>query len=106
MLISDLISDVCSSDLPENPMGLIAHGGYRDYYGNFLQGTYRMSHKLNFITEGLSARAAFAFDGAFDYNINASRGYEVYQLREDRSEERRVGKECDSTCRSRWEPEH
>lgn len=68
---------------PENPMGLIAHGGYRDYYGNFLQGTYRMSHKLNFITEGLSARAAFAFDGAFDYNINASRGYAVYQLRED-----------------------
>lgn len=68
---------------PENPMGLIAYGGYRDYYGNFLQGTYRMSHKLNFITEGLSARAAFAFDGAFDYNINASRGYAVYQLRED-----------------------
>src|SRR3546814_17473384 len=23
-----------------------------------------------------------------------------------RSEERRVGKECDSTCRSRWSPEH
>lgn len=68
---------------PENPMGLIAYGGYRDYYGNFLQGTYRMSHKLDFITEGLSARAAFAFDGAFDYNISASRGYAVYQLRED-----------------------
>src|SRR5690606_1428340 len=28
-------------------------------------------------------RAAFAFDGAFDYNISASRGYAVYQLRED-----------------------
>src|SRR3546814_9925323 len=24
----------------------------------------------------------------------------------DRSEERRVGKECDSTCRSRWSPYH
>src|SRR3546814_13397846 len=23
-----------------------------------------------------------------------------------RSEERRVGKECDRTCRSRWSPEH
>src|SRR3546814_7737065 len=23
-----------------------------------------------------------------------------------RSEERRVGKECDSTCRSRWSPDH
>src|SRR3546814_13206707 len=25
---------------------------------------------------------------------------------ERRSEERRVGKECDSTCRSRWSPDH
>src|SRR3546814_14831144 len=27
-------------------------------------------------------------------------------MREDRSEERRVGKECVSTCRSRWSPYH
>src|SRR3546814_16999464 len=27
-------------------------------------------------------------------------------LRSYRSEERRVGKECVSTCRSRWSPEH
>src|SRR3546814_2727918 len=27
-------------------------------------------------------------------------------LRNDRSEERRVGKECVSTCRSRWSPYH
>src|SRR3546814_13935849 len=27
-------------------------------------------------------------------------------LKEKRSEERRVGKECVSTCRSRWWPEH
>src|SRR3546814_12342788 len=27
-------------------------------------------------------------------------------LRMDRSEERRVGKECVSTCRSRWSPYH
>src|SRR3546814_9446831 len=26
--------------------------------------------------------------------------------RDDRSEERRVGKECVSTCRSRWSPDH
>src|SRR3546814_12386113 len=26
--------------------------------------------------------------------------------RQGRSEERRVGKECVSTCRSRWSPEH
>ena len=30
----------------------------------------------------------------------------LWQIREDRSEERRVGKECVSTCRSRWSPYH
>src|SRR3546814_12205526 len=33
--------------------------------------------------------------------------YELtHQLRGTRSEERRVGKECVSTCRSRWSPSH
>src|SRR3546814_19032214 len=31
---------------------------------------------------------------------------EVWGLRPDRSEERRVGKECVSTCRYRWSPYH
>src|SRR3546814_16368819 len=31
---------------------------------------------------------------------------EVARAREERSEERRVGKECVSTCRSRWSPYH
>src|SRR3546814_12434860 len=30
----------------------------------------------------------------------------AYQARWTRSEERRVGKECVSTCRSRWSPYH
>src|SRR3546814_4450004 len=29
-----------------------------------------------------------------------------FRFREQRSEERRVGKECVSTCRSRWSPYH
>src|SRR3546814_13538691 len=29
-----------------------------------------------------------------------------YELVKSRSEERRVGKECVSTCRSRWSPDH
>src|SRR3546814_14835717 len=33
-----------------------------------------------------------------------ARGLTVRRL--DRSEERRVGKECVSTCRSRWSPDH
>src|SRR3546814_6123371 len=36
------------------------------------------------------------------------RKHELYELskRSGRSEERRVGKECVSTCRSRWSPYH
>src|SRR3546814_13697389 len=30
----------------------------------------------------------------------------IYQFERDRSEERRVGQECVSTCRSRWSPYH
>src|SRR3546814_9996554 len=30
----------------------------------------------------------------------------AFQRRSERSEERRVGKECVSTCRSRWSPYH
>src|SRR3546814_20191985 len=30
----------------------------------------------------------------------------AYQVVQMRSEERRVGKECDSTCRARWTPYH
>src|SRR3546814_16476699 len=32
--------------------------------------------------------------------------YRAYIVRTMRSEERRVGKECVSTCRSRWSPKH
>ena len=33
-------------------------------------------------------------------------GYREYEEASDRSEERRVGKECASMCRSRWSPYH
>ena len=32
--------------------------------------------------------------------------YDEIEIRQERSEERRVGKECVSTCRSRWSPYH
>src|SRR3546814_7576939 len=34
------------------------------------------------------------------------RGWSEGSIRDLRSEERRVGKECVSTCRSRWSPYH
>src|SRR3546814_20262967 len=40
------------------------------------------------------------------YNCSPSFNWEANLDRDDRSEARRVGKECVSTCRSRWSPSH
>src|SRR3546814_19916990 len=39
-------------------------------------------------------------------DVQVMRNGEISQRLEGRSEERRVGKECVSTCRSRWSPYH
>lgn len=67
----------------DNPLGLIAYSGFRNYYATMLQGTYKMAHKLDFITPGLSARASFSFDGQSLYDFSRVRGFAVYQLRDD-----------------------
>src|SRR3546814_2353455 len=76
MRISDWSSDVCSSDLHAVPQ---QRGGVP-----FHQPT------------AARARASAAA------SATASKASRI----EGRSEERRVGKECVSTCRSRWSPDH
>src|SRR3546814_12081083 len=52
--------------------------------------------------------------GDFAYSVSVNGGYAKNKIifwdetpgAPERSEERRVGKECVSTCRSRWEPYH
>src|SRR3546814_17645611 len=79
MRISDWSSDVCSSDLQTwDQAGFPA---FRDDDDE----TY----------QSLSSHRAPAKAGAQGQNLNGRR-----------SEERRVGKECVSTCRSRWSPYH
>src|SRR3546814_12986359 len=46
-----------------------------------------------------------ALNGYLGDGDNQVEGYS-FALKLDRSEERRVGKECVSTCRSRWSPYH
>src|SRR3546814_13739695 len=105
MRISDWSSDVCSSDLgglgrkrkdgtvvdgveifDEIKAGDIRSGGF-DLNGSWAP-LYTV-HKL--------------FAGLLD--INGAWGNRK-ALDVARSEERRVGKECVSTCRSRWSPSH
>src|SRR3546814_5857566 len=85
MRISDWSSDVCSSDLhAAQPAGVDeGHAAAGRFGGNQFTG---------------SALGADEQDGAATGD----------QLLDElgRSEERRVGKECVSTCRSRWSPYH
>src|SRR3546814_21024643 len=51
-------------------------------------------------------REATVDEKAFAGNEARLVGRQPYRHIADRSEERRVGKECVSTCRSRWSPYH
>src|SRR3546814_2013627 len=84
MRISDWSSDVCSSDL------LLNEG-------------FEAQQAVSTFGERLLAKGARSF--------RAQLGKRLVRMGFDRelasrSEERRVGKECVSTCRSRWSPYH
>src|SRR3546814_2843362 len=82
MRISDWSSDVCSSDLT-------ASSDIEALAAATLATNVRVI-ELEALVEPFANEVEF-------------RAVEVYQAR---SEERRVGKECVSTCRSRWSPYH
>src|SRR3546814_12352294 len=100
MRISDWSSDVCSSDLVtchHGPAGLAA----------LLQRAEILVCLLPLTPEttGILNRDLFAQLPEGACLVNAGRGQHLVE--EDlRSEERRVGKECGSTCRSRWSTYH
>src|SRR3546814_12134119 len=109
MRISDWSSDVCSSDLlgdttdptqvpisgatSDVPPGSTVTITVTDQDGNEVEATATVqpdgSYSVDTDISGL-------VDGALTVEAGAT----------DRSEERRVGKECVSTCRSRWSPYH
>src|SRR3546814_8853986 len=84
--ISDWSSDVCSSDLVEDPDVLQRAVGGQCWHAG-LPG-------CEVGRCGLRMR------------LGRGRGGRREWPRRGRSEERRVGKECVSTCRSRWSPYH
>src|SRR3546814_2336450 len=88
MRISDWSSDVCSSDLHANGTDHLA-----------LDNDRNAAFKHAFQAGNRQERHTSLIDGFF---VNA--GFATTQG--SRSEERRVGKECVSTCRSRWSPYH
>src|SRR3546814_13092444 len=95
MRISDWSSDVCSSDLAEGiPL--------RHIQQDLTVSMYRTS---------IETVPAGPFRGGMVVSMrpmtpaHAIRAVEITS-KQPRSEERRVGKECVITCRSRWSPYH
>src|SRR3546814_14461456 len=97
MRISDWSSDVCSSDL--NPIAMTWGSRGRLWVAE----NYTYSERKVKFDMSLRDRVLIFEDrdgdGKFDRRT-------VFTADVQRSEERRVGKECVSTCRSRWSPDH
>src|SRR3546814_1115956 len=86
MRISDWSSDVCSSDLHQH----VAH----------ITDMGRQAERRR------SCRAGMEQRWPIEMRISRRPGPPRPCGIRRRSEERRVGKECVSTCRSRWSPDH
>src|SRR3546814_11085639 len=101
MRISDWSSDVCSSDLFGHAAAYILAPAVRA--GDFLFAVFVEGEEN---IEALVAVVADKIIGWHNLILTESRvGVERFS-NSLRSEERRVGKECVSTCRSRWSPYH
>src|SRR3546814_15145655 len=112
MRISDWSSDVCSSDLGHAIGGLTINRPSADYVGLFgFQGGGTIS-RTGVI--GVSVIGDQDVGGLVGHQVGGSIGqsYATGRVTGDhyvgglRSEERRVGKEWGSTCRSRWSLDH
>src|SRR3546814_12065374 len=99
MRISDWSSDVCSSDLDLSPMFASAHNGLEEMARQFQEfGEKSSKAMVDMVNNSLHALNELQ-------NAISSGGI-LGILSAGRSEERRVGKECVSTCRSRWSQSH
>src|SRR3546814_11996889 len=91
MRISDWSSDVCSSDL--------------GYHGRLCRFMSRLTRRQDIVEEVVNDCFWVAWQHAGEFRGDARVSTWLVGIAY-RSEERRVGKECVSTCRSRWSPIH
>src|SRR3546814_12820099 len=109
MRISDWSSDVCSSDLRLADLGVPFNpgeaGGERWHLTQEGGHSHRRIVHVDDAT-GMAVQQALEAAAAAHPNIHLVPDMVALDLITGRSEERRVGKECVSTCRSRWSPSH
>src|SRR3546814_11915109 len=99
MRISDWSSDVCSSDLVDGALNVEAVGAQAVLPGGGELRLHRLVHGAAEVGVGKDDEGGVAAQLQAQ-PLDARRALRI----EQRSEERRVGKECGSTCRSRWWP--
>src|SRR3546814_21196307 len=100
MRISDWSSDVCSSDLLVRLARIQAAAAAREES----LGTYIHDAIRRFLDTASEEEWTTAMGRLHDDPMPGDRITDL--AIERRSEERRVGKECVRTCRSRWSPYH
>src|SRR3546814_12176190 len=105
MRISDWSSDVCSSDLA------VSRTKQSRRTGRIPMRYYTLTEVMTPLARAALGGVAAAVIGAASFGAVAqdkfpSDDIEIVSHASPRSEERRVGKECVSTCRPRWSPCH
>src|SRR3546814_20722974 len=98
MRISDWSSDVCSSDLGQLELHFLAELPLLGRASSQQAEEAVVRSRLICGVKNWSQTSRIS-------GIGRQQSHELHG-REERSEERRVGKECVSTCRSRWSPYH
>src|SRR3546814_11853845 len=116
MRISDLSSDVCSSDLrcvaldalhraDALAVGAVKLGAGADLFARRegeVGGIDAFLHRAIGLIDGVADRIGRVLDGGLAIASDLSDEVDVRDAVAASSEERRVGTECVSTCRSRW----
>src|SRR3546814_11096217 len=110
MRISDWSSDVCSSDLRGSDSRVIHFrdgDAYLDYQQQFGERAIYdvMTGHVQGVDKDIAAIETFGPNPDHTFRMLRDRAYQQRVEAnpvEKRSEERRVGKECVSTCSSRW----
>src|SRR3546814_21157646 len=109
MRISDWSSDVCSSDLPDANVFAALQSRqieHRLAAGPHVQGLHVDAALAGERLDGIGDKRTQGPLDLFAVDIDRPKADGGDRVQRNRSEERRVGKECVSTCRSRWSPYH
>ncbi|WP_161805840.1 TonB-dependent receptor [Pedobacter sp. Hv1] len=66
-----------------NPLGALTESGYYDNFWNSTNGTIEVTHKLDVLTKGLSARGLYTFENYGAINYGQTQTFTAFRYRKD-----------------------